>query len=101
MPKKTKLPAEVVEHWPEVFKDIEVEAVPIDYLDSIVVSFVDGEVWDIDLSKNPKDVSVDEVLSEMLYEYEGSIANVDFRINTKKVKDDITKRTKYFLKKRK
>jgi hypothetical protein len=35
----------------------------------------------------------------LLEAYETEIANVDFRLNTKKVKHDMQRRTKHFLKK--
>lgn len=101
MSKKTKLPDDVIEHWPEVFKDIDVEAVPIEYLDSIKITFTDGIVWEVDLSSNAENISFDEIIEELIEEYEDNIKNINFCIDTKKVKEDITKRTKYFLKKRK
>jgi len=98
-----KLSKDVIAHWPEIFKDIEIHAVPIEYLDSINVTFVDGNTWVIDLDDN-KGLSNDDVemsLEELLDEYADTIANVDFSLNTQKVKRDIQARTKKFLKKRK
>lgn len=101
MPKKRKLPKDVIEHWPEVFEDIDVEAVPVDYLDSIRITFNDGTIWDVDVATHSENVNIEEVLEELLLEYEENIKNINFRIDTEKVKHDITKRTNYFLKKRK
>ena len=99
-----QLPPEVIEHWPEVFNDLDVKVVPLEYLDSIRVYFEDGKVWDIDLEKsmekNNSD-SLEDTLEALFEEYDDYIINVDFRLNTVKLKEDITKRTKYFLKKRK
>lgn len=99
-----QLPPEVVEHWPEIFGDLDVKVVPLEYLDSIRVYFEDGKVWDIDLEKsmekNGAD-SLEDTLEALFEEYDDYIINVDFRLNTVKLKEDITKRTKYFLKKRK
>jgi hypothetical protein len=103
-----KLPPEVIEHWPEIFKDIEIKAVPVEYINSVVVRFDDGETWEIDLS--PESLDVDEVdiveviedtLEAFFEEYDEYIESVDFRLNTQKVIDDITKRVSTFLKKRK
>lgn len=101
MPSGKKLPKEVVEHWPEVLKDIKIDVIPVDYVHSVIITFVDGRVWEIDTSKNDEVTDFSEALEELMVEYEDVITNVDFRLDTKRVKEDITKRTKRFLKKRK
>lgn len=104
MPENKKLPEEVIDHWPEVLKDVQIEVVPFEYLDSILVTFTDGKIWDIDTQKaaqGKNNFNLDEALDEIFTQYEDSIVSVDFRLNVKKVKADVTKRTKYFLKKRK
>lgn len=102
MPKK-KLPDQVIEHWPEVFGDIDVKVIPVNYLSSVHISFHDETIWDIDLSTKPKnkEVSIEEMLEELFNEYEDEIKSIDFRLDTDKVKRDITKKTSAFLKKRK
>lgn len=101
MPNGKKLPKDVIDHWPEVLKDITIETVPLEYLDSIRITFVDGKVWEIDTKKNPDEIDLEEAIGDLMDEYEDSIANVDFRLDTAKVKQDITQRTRKFLKKRK
>lgn len=104
MTKKSPLSREVVEHWPEVFKDIDVQVVPLAYLHSLRVTFTDGRVWDIDVKESQKkgqDVNIGDVLDDMFEEYEDVIANVDFKLDTEQIKNDIQKRTQIFLKKRK
>ena len=104
MPKKpNKLPSDVIAHWPEVFKDVEVKAIPIEYLESINVTFSDGKIWVIDLS-DPRKNTVDnlgEVINELLDEYDDNVKNIDFRVDVVKIKEDITRRTHVFMKKRK
>ena len=39
---KGKLPKQVVSEWPEIFGDVEVSAIPVQYLKSINVTFKDG-----------------------------------------------------------
>ena len=41
---------------------------------------------------------LEKSLDDLFAEYQDHIQNVDFRLNTSKVKEDITKRTKKFLK---
>lgn len=103
MPKKGKLHPDLVKHWPEIFKDISVNAIPVEYLNAVYVTFNDGKVWVIELGKDAnKEATPEDIeygLEELLDQYEDVIANVDFRINTKKVKYDMQRRTKHFLKK--
>lgn len=101
MPKGKKLPEDVINLWPEIFKDVTVESVPIKYLHSVRVTFLDGKVWEIDTSKQVEGVDVEKALEELMHEYEDSIAKVDFRLDTERVKLDISRRTARFLKRRK
>ena len=101
---KKRLPKEVVAHWPEIFSDLHVESIPVEYLLSIKVTFKDGKNWEIRLKNNRKKMTNKELekqITELFKTYGDAIKNVDFRLDTNKVKADITKRTKTFLKKRK
>ena len=56
MPRRSKrLPPEVVNKWPDVFGDVDVHAIPLEYLHSLRVRFTNGKAWDIavDVKKNP------------------------------------------------
>ncbi len=97
-----KLHPDVVKVWPEIFKDIDVKTIPLAYLEAVYVKFTDGKVWEIaiDADKGPEDLDEIEFgLEELLDAYESEIDSVDFRLNTKKVKHDMQRRTKHFLKK--
>ncbi len=102
---KTKLPKHVIDIWPDVFKDIDLKVVPLDYLHSIRVVFQDGKIWDIDIQnskdENGRQVNVKKELENIFIQYERDISNVDFRLDTERVKRDIKKRTALFMKKRK
>lgn len=108
MPKKnspdTQLPPEVIDHWPEVFEDIDIQVIPLAYLHSVRVYFEDGKVWDVDIAKSKEKSSEDqleETLEQLFEEYDDYIVNVDFRLDTDRLKKDIQARTAYFMKKRK
>ena len=101
MPDRKKLPQEVVDHWPEVFKDVDIDVVPLEYLQTIRVTFLDGKVWEIDTQKNAEKIDLEDAIESLLIEYEEVIDSVDFRLDTVRVKKDIKKRTAQFLKKRK
>jgi len=97
---RKKLPPEVIDHWPEVFEDIEINIVPLEYLDSVRVGFTDGKTWDINIKHNSES-SVEDLqtaLDGLFEEYADAIQSVDFRLDTEKVKKDITQRTRKFLK---
>lgn len=47
------------------------------------------------------EIDVEEVLNDLFIEYEDEIENVNFVLDVKRVKEDIQKRTAYFLKKKK
>jgi hypothetical protein len=101
---KTKLPKHVIDLWPDIFKDIDLKVVPLEYLHSIRVVFNDGKIWDIDIQNSKgedgKEINVQEELEGLFAEYEQEILNVDFRLDTERVKSDIKKRTALFMKKR-
>ena len=97
-----KLSKDVIAHWPEVFKDIDVKTVPIEYLQSITIYFRDGRKWIVNVDKKAKaNPELNYGIDNLLKEYENAIVNIDFRLNTAKVRKDIESRTKTFLKKRK
>lgn len=103
--KKIKsLPDDVIARWPEIFEDVKVESIPVEYLHSVRVIFNDGKTWDIDVEKSKRHhqtMDLQTVLEQMFEEYDQHIANVDFRLDTDRIKRDIQKRTRYFLKKNK
>ena len=102
---KNKLPKEVISHWPEIFGDVEIKAVPIEYIHSVHVTFLDGKIWEIDIDKqsmkDSDDVNAIETsLETFLAQYDNEISHVDFRLNTEKIVHDVKSRTKSFMKKR-
>ena len=73
--RKTKsLPPEVVNKWPDVFGDVDVRAIPLEYLHSLRVRFNNGKQWDIavDVNKNPAK-QLEKTLRELFHTYDSSI----------------------------
>lgn len=100
--KKKSLPKDVVDQWPEVFSDVDVKAIPIPYLYSMRIIFKDGKIWDINIHDHARKNSIDDLeahLSELITTYEDSIEHIDFRLDVERVKKDVMKKTKSFLKK--
>ena len=95
MPKKIDV-AET--NWEEIFDTIDIDYLPIEYVGTIIVTFLDGKVWEVDVhNKNNVDDPADTIAT-FLDEYNEKIDTVDFRLDTDRIKKDITKRTKRFLK---
>ena len=103
MSKASKLPPEIVNHWPEVFDAIEIKSVPIEYINSINVFFNNGKLYTIDVSREKtkyKDSeSLETSLETFFQEYDNVIKSIDFSIDTPKVKHYVQKRTRTILKK--
>jgi hypothetical protein len=98
------LPKDVVKHWPEVFEDIKLNALPLGYLTSVLVNFKDGKTWEIKITPQTRKegwTAFEENLSELISEYDDAVDNVDFKLDTERVKKDIEKTTQKFLKKKK
>lgn len=93
-------PKDVIEHWPEVFGEISLNVIPLHYLDSIIVTFKNGKSWEINFTNHSQEKFETE-LKEWLSAYENEIDNVDFRLDTERIKKDIQKITNKFLKNRK
>lgn len=103
MYKGKKFPKDIIDDWPEVFEDITCKVIPIEYLDSIVIKFKNEKTWEIKLnSRKISDWAELECnLREILLEYKDDLLMVDFKIDTNKIKKDITKKTSQFFKKKK
>lgn len=101
-----KLPPSIVEQWPEVLKDIEIKAVPAEYLKAVNVTFADGKVWIIDVDAGFTDnddveIPIEDALEDFFEEYNDTITQVEFQLDAPTLISDIKSRTKTFMKKRK
>lgn len=99
-----QLPKDVVDKWPEVFGEITLNVVPLTYLHAIRITFKNSKVWEIEINKNVREGGWDDLeveIKEIVSEYESEIDNVDFSLDTERIKKDILKHTKKFLKNKK
>lgn len=104
MSKEGRLPPEVIKQWPEIFKDVEVKAVPVKYIKAIQVQFFDGTIWMIDIDREEierNETTIEDELEIFFEEYDEDIESVDFKLDTRQVIEDVKRRTKQFIKKRK
>lgn len=98
------LPKEVIAHWPEVFGDVKLNVVPLRYLSTVLINFKDGKTWEIKITTQTKKGGweiFEKNLSEMVKAYEEKIDNIDFKLDTNRVRKDIEASTQKFLRKKK
>jgi hypothetical protein len=93
-----KLPEDVIRHWPEVFKNIEVKTIPLEYLQHIEVTFKNRKKWIIECKPNVSQKRFEKDIRELFDQYGPQIKGVDFAIDTKKLKQDIQKGTQKVFK---
>ena len=97
------LPSNKDEEWNKILDEINLSYLPIEYLKNIIITFEDGNVWDIDIADSRKNQSVDDIelaLEELFEEYDESIDTIDFRLDLEKVKKDLSKKVNRLLKNR-
>jgi hypothetical protein len=95
-----KPPRHLVKEWPEVFEDLYMNTMPVAYLDSVRLDFIDGRVWEIDvkneLTKQTAD-GIADVLLNTLQEYKDEIKKIDFKVDVTRLKKDIIDSSKNVL----
>lgn len=98
------LPKDVVDHWPEVFGEVELNVLPLKYLYAVLVHFKDGKTWEIRITAQTRRDGwniFEKNLSELCRTYEDKIEDIDFKLDKDRIKKDIEKSTQKFLKKKK
>jgi hypothetical protein len=99
-----KFPDDVINLWPEVLGDIKLNVIPLIYIDSIEITFKNKKVWEIDFKRNLETSSLESFeleIKNLLSEYEQEIENIDFKLDTHRLKNDVLNSTKKFLKNKK
>lgn len=95
-----KPPKHIVDEWPEVFSDLYMNTMPVNYLEYIHLEFSSGMVWEVDIKDQLKTLDAEVVaqrLHETIQEYKDQVVNFNFKLNVKKLKKDIKKSTKAIL----
>lgn len=91
-----KPPRHLVKEWPEVFEDLYMNTMPVTYLDSVRLDFIDGRVWEIDvkneLTKQTAE-GIADILLNTLQEYKDEIKKIDFKVDIMRLKKDISSET--------
>ena len=97
------LPDEVIACWPEVYGEVSLNVLPLKYLSAVLINFKDGKTWEIKVTAKTRQEGWDSFegsLTELFKTYESKIVDIDFKLDTKKIKIDIEKKTQHFLKKK-
>lgn len=98
-PKKS-LPQGVIDEWPEIFGEVTVSKLPLNYLEGIRLSFNEGKSWEINFSGPIKTHSeFTNNVVELLETYKDHISDVSIKLNTKKVRQDVERSIKKMLRK--
>ena len=100
MRKYFKPPTNLVKEWPEVFDDLYMNTMPVAYLESLILEFDDGRVWEIDVKQqldmdDPNKIA--KKLLDTINEYKDEIKKVDFKFDVDLLKKEIKKRTDNLL----
>ena len=101
MPKPLfRVPENLVQEWPEIFEDMWISTMPVNYLHTLQIEFKNGRVWEINITEQLARTEAEMLSNKLLdtfKEYRDSIKKVDFKINVGKLKDDILSSTKDLL----
>lgn len=97
------LPKDVTKHWPEVFEEVTLNVVPLRYLHSVLINFKDKSHWEIKITSQIKKdgwSSFEDMLAELVKNYESVIVDIDFQLDVDRIKKDVKRKTNNFLKKK-
>ncbi len=87
-----KPPRHLVKEWPEVFEDLYMNTMPVSYLETVRLDFVDGRIWEIDVKSELLKQTADgiaDMLIATLQEYKDEIKKIDFKVDVERLKKDI------------
>ncbi len=87
-----KPPRHLVKEWPEVFEDLYMNTMPVSYLETVRLDFVDGRIWEIDVKSELEKQTADgiaDMLIATLQEYKDEIKKIDFKVDVERLKKDI------------
>lgn len=95
------IPSNKDKEWDKILDEINLSYLPIEYLKNIIITFEDGNVWDIDIADSRKNQSVEDIelaLEDLFEEYDETIDTIDFRLDLERVKKDLNKKVNRLLK---
>ena len=83
----------LIKEWPEVFENIQINALPVMYLDKVIIKFITGMIWEVDV-KNYLDTleatTIQDLLEELISEYKDEIKDIKYTFDIELLKKDIS-----------
>jgi hypothetical protein len=91
-----KSPECLAAEWPEVFENLYINSLPINYIDLIRVEFLNGRKWEIDLKNDTREISIslESLVLETFNDYKDDIIKLEFKIDILKLKADVESQSK-------
>jgi len=86
------------DYWSDLFEELEIKQIPMKYIECAIITFKDGTTWEVEFSSG-EDVDEDELdelgqeLEELFITYEDDIDSIDIRLDTERVRKDISRKT--------
>lgn len=87
-----KSPNYLIREWPEVFEDLYISTMPVEYLHSIRLEFKNGRIWEISVKDQISHTSVQSITERLInsiHDYSTELAKVEFKIDVSRLKTDI------------
>ena len=87
-----KVSDQIVKQWPEVFEDLYMNTMPLEYLESMTLEFSNGRIWKIDVLEQIEHQNRNDIANQILNtfdEYKNEITKIDFRIDIDRLRNSI------------
>ena len=89
--------------WSSVFEEVQLNVVPLQYLKSINIEFVNSNSWELKVTSAIRKQGwdyINNLLSDISLHYAGNLQNVEFQLDTLKIKSAVERAKRSFVKKR-
>ena len=86
---------QIVKQWLEVFKNLYMDTMPLEYLETMTLEFSNGRIWEIDVMEQISNQDRNDIANRILNtfdEYKNEIVKIDFRIDIEKLRYNTIKK---------
>jgi hypothetical protein len=86
-----KPPSYLVKEWPEVFEDLYMSTMPVEYLHSIRLEFKNGRIWEINVTDQINKIHSQQLadnLVQSLLDCATDVKKIEFNVDVNKLKND-------------
>lgn len=95
-----KPPKSVISEWPEVFEEIYMSTMPIQYIHGVEITFDNGRIWEININEQLEFDNEEDIIQKLMLafkDYQDEIQTINFQVDIGKLKSDVLKSTKNIL----